>query len=147
MTINERIKILIDTLEDGVASKFANKIGVARTTISSMIPKGRGDNPSKPSFDILEKIVAAYPSVSAAWLLGGEGEAPKGQERRDNSSNSASNANNSFRVGGSIGGGPAPDSAELQYLKSRVADLEQQLRDQIERNNKLVDTIVQLSSK
>lgn len=145
MSINQRIKYLIDTLEKGVVSRFATKLGISHTTIASILPGSARE--SKPGFDVIEKILLAYPTISADWLVRGEGEAPKLDKPKSGGSNSVSNANNAFSVGGSVGGGPAPDSGELQYLKDRVRDLEQQLRDQIERNNSLVDKIIQLSSK
>lgn len=143
MSVNQRIKFIIDSQEGGNASKFAAKIGSGRATIASMLPEGRGGNPTQPSFDVLAKIVAAYPTISADWLISGAGEAPRPKDKKGASSNSISSANNSFVSGPTAGS----DSGEVQYLRERVKDLEQQLRDQIARNNDLVSKIIELSTK
>ena len=66
--INDRIKVLIDRL--GVSpSKFSESIEVKATVIHNIIKARR----SKPSFDILSRILEKYSDVSADWLLRGEG--------------------------------------------------------------------------
>ena len=51
---------------------FARAIGIAPTSISNYLGKDRA---SKPSSDILEKIVNSVEKVNAYWLLTGKGEA------------------------------------------------------------------------
>lgn len=68
--INQRVKILVDTLEQGVQRRFALKIGVHTTTINEIL--GRRQN--KPGFDMLHKVLLAYPLLRAEWLMLGEGE-------------------------------------------------------------------------
>jgi transcriptional regulator with XRE-family HTH domain len=68
MEINDRISDLIDKLEI-TPNAFSDMIGVNATVVYNII-KGRR---SKPSFDVLQKILASYQSVNANWLLNGDG--------------------------------------------------------------------------
>lgn len=69
MEINDRISDLIAKLELNPNS-FADAIGVTGTVIYNII-KGRR---SKPSFDVLQKILLAYQTINANWLLNGDGK-------------------------------------------------------------------------
>jgi len=51
------------------ASQFADQIGVQRASVSHVL-SGR----NKPGFDFIQKIIEAYPSISAEWLITGKGE-------------------------------------------------------------------------
>ena len=59
------------------ASQFADQIGVQRASVSHVL-SGR----NKPGFDFIQKIVEAYPSVSAEWLISGKGELLKSKMQR-----------------------------------------------------------------
>lgn len=65
--MKERLIQLLD-LEQLSPSKFADLIGVQRSSISHVI-SGR----NKPSFDFLQKTLKAFPGLNASWLLMGEG--------------------------------------------------------------------------
>jgi transcriptional regulator with XRE-family HTH domain len=65
--MKERLLQLLD-LEQITPSKFADIIGVQRSSISHVI-SGR----NKPSFDFLQKTLKAFPGLNAAWLMLGEG--------------------------------------------------------------------------
>jgi transcriptional regulator with XRE-family HTH domain len=65
--MKERLIQLLD-LEQLSPSKFADLIGVQRSSISHII-SGR----NKPSFDFLQKTLKAFPGLNASWLLMGEG--------------------------------------------------------------------------
>ncbi|MEO9476635.1 MAG: hypothetical protein ABJN36_02280 [Cyclobacteriaceae bacterium] len=69
MEINDRISELIGKLETNPNS-FAENIGVKGTVVYNII-KGRR---SKPSFEVLQKIILAYQTVNANWLLNGDGD-------------------------------------------------------------------------
>ncbi|MFY0598581.1 MAG: helix-turn-helix transcriptional regulator [Cyclobacteriaceae bacterium] len=69
MEINDRISDLINKLELNPNS-FADAIGVTGTVIYNII-KGRR---SKPSFEVLQKILLAYQTINANWLLNGDGK-------------------------------------------------------------------------
>lgn len=69
MPINERLFLLIQDL-DANPNSFAESLGVKGTVIHNII-KGRM---SKPSFDLLEKIMQNYPTLNTNWLILGRGE-------------------------------------------------------------------------
>jgi len=59
------------------ASQFADQIGVQRASVSHVL-SGR----NKPGFDFVQKIIEAYPSISAEWLITGKGELLKSKIKR-----------------------------------------------------------------
>jgi transcriptional regulator with XRE-family HTH domain len=65
MEISERIRMIIESHQI-TAGVFADKIGVQRSNVSHVL-SGR----NKPSFEFLEKVLIAFPRVSAQWLLTG----------------------------------------------------------------------------
>ena len=79
-SINERLQVVINELFDGNKAKFAKAIGIAPTSISNYLGEKRQ---SKPSSDMLEKILNSVEDISADWLLTGNGEMLK-QPSRDN---------------------------------------------------------------
>lgn len=72
MNITERLQYIVDQLFGGNKAAFARAIDIAPTSISNYLGKERA---SKPSSDILEKIVNSVERVNAYWLLTGKGEA------------------------------------------------------------------------
>lgn len=73
MEIGDRIKMIIES-HRLTAGAFADKIGVQRSNVSHVLG-GR----NKPSFEFLEKLLQAFPRVSAQWLLTGK-QVPDGVE-------------------------------------------------------------------
>lgn len=69
-TVNKRISLLIHELTGGRQTMFANKLGVAQSTINSIV----GSRQTKPGFDLIDKLKAVYPQVNIEWLVTGEGE-------------------------------------------------------------------------
>lgn len=65
--MKERLLQLLD-LEQITSSKFADIIGVQRSSVSHVI-SGR----NKPSYDFLQKTLKAFPGLNASWLMLGEG--------------------------------------------------------------------------
>jgi len=65
--MKERLIQLLD-LEQLSPSKFADIIGVQRSSISHVI-SGR----NKPSYDFLQKTLKAFPGLNASWLIMGDG--------------------------------------------------------------------------
>ncbi len=65
----ERLRNLIEELNMNKNS-FSVKLGVSPTIIHNIID-GRG---SKPSYEVLHKIVTTFKNVNAYWLLMGEGD-------------------------------------------------------------------------
>lgn len=67
MTESERIKLLINLLEGGNASAFAERIGISKANISKM-------RAGAVSIRLhINSILAAYPAVNRGWLESGEG--------------------------------------------------------------------------
>lgn len=82
--INDRISALIDNL--GVTpNRFSESISVNPTVIHNII-KGRR---SKPSFEVLQKIISTYDEVNAEWLLRGSGKLWRKKGKRINTSSDA----------------------------------------------------------
>lgn len=71
MEINARIRMIIES-HRLTAGAFADKIGVQRSNVSHVL-SGR----NKPSFEFLEKVLLAFPKVSALWLVTGRQEREK----------------------------------------------------------------------
>ena len=67
-TINERIRILCDTYSKN-QSEFANKIGISTQSLSNYLNRN-----TKPTVDLLDAIMEAYPFISTDWLITGKGE-------------------------------------------------------------------------
>ena len=66
--MKERIEKIME-VEQLSASKFADAIGVQRSSISHII-SGR----NKPSLELVNKILQQYQHINADWLLLGKGE-------------------------------------------------------------------------
>lgn len=71
-SVNERIKFLINDLENGVSSRFAKKIGVSSSVVANYLPGG--ERQGEPSLSVLRKIASNYEKVNIEWLVTGEGE-------------------------------------------------------------------------
>jgi len=74
--MEDRIKKLIEFM--GISpSELADSIGVQRSNVTHVL-KGR----NKPSFQFIEKLLQIYPTVSAKWLLLGEGNMIEGSQNK-----------------------------------------------------------------
>ncbi|UBD75681.1 XRE family transcriptional regulator [Parabacteroides goldsteinii] len=89
--INERINRLIKEMSNGNKRSFSMKIGVSATVIENIVGK-RG---SKPSFDILEKIMFSIENINADWLLTGRGSMLREEQYSNQASSSTSVVDNS----------------------------------------------------
>lgn len=65
--MNERIKKIIE-IKRMNAAQFATTAGINPSALSHIL-SGR----NKPSFEVLQKIILAFPSVDATWLMTGQG--------------------------------------------------------------------------
>jgi transcriptional regulator with XRE-family HTH domain len=65
--MKERLIQLLD-LEQLTPSKFADIIGVQRSSVSHVISER-----NKPSFDFIQKTLTAFPGLNAEWLILGQG--------------------------------------------------------------------------
>ncbi len=66
------------THENLTATKFADEIGVQRSSISHIL-SGRNN----PSFDFIQKILTRYKSLNADWLILGHGQMFNKPEQMD----------------------------------------------------------------
>lgn len=66
MEVKDRLRMIMDSHKLNAGS-FADKIGVQRSNVSHVL-SGR----NKPSFDFVEKLLLAFPRVSAEWLFTGK---------------------------------------------------------------------------
>ena len=65
--MNERIQLILKN-KNISASKFADEIGVQRSSISHII-SGRNN----PSLDFIQKILKRFPDINSTWILTGKG--------------------------------------------------------------------------
>ncbi|HNW99496.1 MAG TPA: helix-turn-helix transcriptional regulator [Bacteroidales bacterium] len=72
--MNERIQLILKT-KNISASKFADEIGVQRSSISHII-SGRNN----PSLDFIQKIIKRFPDINYDWLIFGKGSIYKEQD-------------------------------------------------------------------
>lgn len=74
--IASRLQVIFE--REGIsASIFADKIGVQRSAISHIL-SGR----NKPGFDLLQKIIAKFPTINTEWLITGLGDPYKQQVKQ-----------------------------------------------------------------
>lgn len=74
------MKINLQELMDRLnvnAAQFAETVGVQRSSISHFL-SGRNN----PSLDVLRKILMAYPTINAEWLISGEGRMMKSESEK-----------------------------------------------------------------
>lgn len=65
-TINDRIQNIINERFNGNVAAFAREVGIPQTTLVSIL----GTRKSKPSYDVITKIMSANAlEVSAEWLI------------------------------------------------------------------------------
>ncbi len=65
--MNKRIELILKT-KNISASKFADEIGVQRSSISHIL-SGRNN----PSLDFIQKILKRFPDINSSWILTGSG--------------------------------------------------------------------------
>ena len=66
------------THENLTATKFADEIGVQRSSVSHIL-SGRNN----PSFDFIQRILSRYKNLSSEWLIMGTGNMLKRAEQMD----------------------------------------------------------------
>lgn len=88
MNITKRLQYIVDERFNGNKAAFAKAIDIAPTSISNYLGRERS---SKPSSEILEKIINSIEDLNAKWLLTGKGDPftnseclPKNEEISDN---------------------------------------------------------------
>lgn len=125
-TINERIKLVMNAFNYKSKRSFAEKIGIAQTSFNDII-KG-----AEPKFSTLEKILMAEPSISAEWLIRGEGEMLEPLEKTGTDVPKTE----SFS-----------DSKNIETLIETIAILQEVIRDKNERIKTLECNMAKLTNK
>lgn len=80
--MKDRIQQIIDSAQL-TSAKFADKIGVQRSSISHIL-SGR----NKPSLDFVQKVLAAFENINTDWLLFGKGEMQNNSNKNNQKVNS-----------------------------------------------------------
>jgi transcriptional regulator with XRE-family HTH domain len=73
LSVNQRIKFLIENYSQLTQRAFATRIGISQSAISSLFSQRE----NRPGLDMLQKIAIAYPEISLEWLLLGQGDMTK----------------------------------------------------------------------
>ncbi|MEG1794745.1 MAG: hypothetical protein RSF94_02540 [Rikenellaceae bacterium] len=132
MTINERISLLIKLLGLNNNS-FAKALGVNPTVTFNVI-SGRN---TKPSYDLLEKIVFTYDNINTEWLLKEIGEVFTDTHKKFDLQEAKSSRNDIKKAASSKN----EDTAEINFfLKSQLSEMTQMNRD-------LTTIVLNLTSK
>lgn len=76
-TIGKRFELLIHALKMNNNS-FAVSLGKTSTSIKIIV-----EGTSKPGYDLLELVLKNYPQVSSDWLLRGEGEMFRSEQKAE----------------------------------------------------------------
>jgi transcriptional regulator with XRE-family HTH domain len=118
-TINDRMEMLVNERFNGNKAAFAKAIAVEPTTMSSYLGNKRR---SKPSVDMVTKIVVSL-NVDAKWLLTGENdEKPSNVSVGDNSDGNVIGSHNSV-------GNVTTNAGEHDLLREQIKQLKSQLAD------------------
>lgn len=127
-TINERIQLIVDQYFDGNVSKYCREIGVKQPTMNDIL----GVKRIKPSMQTLEKMITGKSvKINAEWLILGEGEMLKKDEKKEES-----------------GSNPMVNSIFIE-LKDKVKEDQvrlEVLREQLEDARKLVRDLTELNA-
>lgn len=133
MTVNERIKILVDTFANGVPARFAKQIGVSATVIASYMPGGRE---SKPSYEVLLKILETFKQLRTDWVMSGEGTMIKEGSQEGSFINNKIEQGHGNQIGNIHSGGSSNQAqtlaGELERCKEKLAMVQMQLDDRRE---------------
>ena len=109
--------------------KFARALDVADTNIRNYIDKG-----TKPSSDVIEKILRVFPRTNPAWMIMGEGEPflnetaePLINYQKNNYGNSVGKNSGTVAQHHGTTGGEDASAAALALAQKEIALLHQQL--------------------
>jgi hypothetical protein len=128
-TINQRLKILIETLGLKVGA-FSRALGVSETSTRNYT-----DRSSKPGADYLEKIAIHFNQVNLTWLITGEGEPllTGGDSQASHIKNNYGNSVGSNNKGGSVtqhhtgATSPGERDTKLALAEKEIQHLREQL--------------------
>lgn len=116
-TINQRIDLLIKHFKYRSIRAFADKIGIAQTSLNDIIKKN-----AEPKHGTIEKILKAEPLISSEWLITGQGSMLK-VNNPSNGINANYNGTFSEPVGVIVGGGHIGNGDTPHKLEPMNEDL------------------------
>lgn len=73
LTIHDRIEKIAD-FQNLTINAFAKKINTASSVIYNIVKGRPNGTKSKPSFEILNKVLLTFTDVDAHWLMTGKGD-------------------------------------------------------------------------
>jgi transcriptional regulator with XRE-family HTH domain len=88
----DRIQLIIKS-KNLTASKFADEIGVQRSSISHLL-SGR----NKPSLELIQKTLSRFPEIRTEWLINGNGQMYKELQLFNSDVLSAEELNNQLNI-------------------------------------------------
>ena len=114
-TINDRMEMLVNERFNGNKAAFAKAIAVEPTTMSSYLGNKRR---SKPSVDMVTKIVVSL-NVDARWLLTGE------EDEKHNNVSVGDNSDGNVAIGSHNSvGNVTTNAGDTAVLEERIKSLE-----------------------
>jgi hypothetical protein len=69
-SVHERIQTLIDYFNKGNKTAFGKETGILPGVLASIV----GGRMSKPSFELLQKMINRFPEINGDWVLMGRGK-------------------------------------------------------------------------
>lgn len=127
MNINDRIKILIKELGLNNNS-FAKSLGI-NPAVTFNIIEGRR---TKPSYDLLEKIITQYSQVNIYWLLKEQGEMFSNENNKRLPSQEATHEQKPEEDKAEAEPQPASDTGHLHDIIKRQDEYLNVLKDQLQ---------------
>lgn len=116
MSINERFKVIINSMFNGNNALFAKSIGVSPTVIQNVV----GTRGGKPSFDVIAKT-CAIENISSDWVVLGIGD----MITNDASAKTPTSDDTTVTALGNI---ISRQGEEIGRLKERIRQLEEDIK-------------------
>lgn len=134
-TINDRIKLIASEFGYKSRRSFAEKIGIAPTSLNDII------NGAEPRFSTLQKILLVEPSISSDWLMLGKGSIKRNLDDKHPQKINLDNytVSNETSVVAESSHPYGPSTTEKEYIAM--------LRKKDEQIDRLTRVIEQLTSK
>lgn len=130
--VNERISEIISKFEYKSRRAFAEKIGIAPTSLNDIL------NGAEPKFSTLYRILSVEPFISAEWLMRGEGPM-----LRSDPSQSIGDIIGSTAVGNNVhgSGNNITSHAELAALQQQYLEMLKKRDEQIDRLTAVIERL------
>lgn len=129
--VNERISEIISKFEYKSRRAFAEKIGIAPTSLNDIL------NGAEPKFSTLYRILSVEPFISAEWLMRGEGSMLK------DPSQSIGDISGSTVVGNNVhgSGNNITNNSELAALQQQYLEMLKKRDEQIDRLTAVIERL------